>query len=143
MSLDPKLLPPNVVRLMTPEEQKRLGYVTPAAAKAKDDLKREKELHEQALALLRLRGVRFVLHSRMDRRSTVRVGTPDLLFVYRGQACALELKRPGEVPIEAQRKCHADMIADGWRVKVADNLDDVKGWLDSLPGEQRPPGKHQ
>lgn len=138
MSLDPKLLPPNVVRLMDPEEKKRLGYVSPERAKAKQDDKAERVLHDQVASLLRLRGVKFLGHSRMDKKTGRTEGEPDYEFAYKppGYAhalpCAIELKRPGELPTKDQVLCQLDMVFDGWRVLTADNLEQVKEWLDSL-----------
>lgn len=144
MGLDPKLLPLNVVRLMPAEERKRLGYMTPTESQAKLDAQSEKELHEQVANLLRLRGVRFLGHSRMDKRSTRTVGEPDFIFVldvfmakgscdtHSAVPCAIELKRLGEQPRPEQVRCLADMASDGWHTLVATTLQEVKEWLDSL-----------
>ena len=136
MPLDPKLLPPNVLRYMSKDEQKRLGYTSPEKAKAKSSAARERELHDQVANLLRLRGVRYLGHSRMDRKTSRRKGEPDFIFSWQclksSKSCAIELKTDSGELSENQRLCIADMRSDGWEVIVARNLEDVKAWLDSL-----------
>lgn len=139
MPLDHKLLPPNVLRYMSTQEQKRLGYVSPEKVKAKSSAARERELHDQVANLLRLRGVRYLGHSRMDRKTSRRKGEPDFIFSHRSpklddiaEPCAIELKTDSGELSEEQRLCIADMRQDGWEVLIARNLEDVKAWLDSL-----------
>jgi hypothetical protein len=52
-------------------------------------------------------------HSRMDRKTSDRVGWPDFTIVSKGSICLIEMKRPGEKPTDAQREVHTWLNATG------------------------------
>jgi hypothetical protein len=132
MAIDPKTIPAAMLRCMPKETRKPLGNagLTPEEVDAKIAVKLEKQLHEQCLALLMIRGV-FCVHSRMDRKATTPVGTPDLCFAVDGIPCAVELKRPGEHPTPDQVKVMQQMMDNGWRVRVITSLEGFKSFLDN------------
>ena len=57
--------------------------------------KREKLLHHQFEAWLILNQIPYV-HSRMDKKSTIREGWPDFSVFYRAKTVFVEFKKPGE-----------------------------------------------
>lgn len=119
-------LPDSALRLVAPEIRKTLGAagVTYAEAQASAVVKSEKQLQSSLQNLLQLRGVRFVIRQRMDRKSNVKTGCPDILFAFRGVPCAWEVKMPGEKPKPEQVKAMDDMHADGWRCFVVTSYDE-------------------
>jgi hypothetical protein len=92
------------------------------AAPTKAELKLEKELQEQIVGFLE-RNNTVVIRSRMDRKTSTNVGTPDLLFALKGRAVAFEVKRPGEKPTHTQWKMMDQMTANGWLCYVIDSYD--------------------
>ena len=63
----------------------------------------EKELHRQISKILDAKGVVFI-HSRTDKRTTNRKGTPDFLFSIRGHSFAWEVKTAsGRLSLEQER----------------------------------------
>lgn len=116
---DPRLLPDKIVRMMPPEERQRLGNhcLTCEERQQKTEAKSEKKLQENIAALLRQRGITFN-QSRMDRKTTGRIGWPDLTFAVKGRACAIEVKLPGQEPTPEQVSCMIGLIKDGWFVRV-------------------------
>lgn len=103
---------------------------------AKADVKAEKELHRQIEQFLRLKGVRAIVHSRMDRKTTQAKGVPDFLFCWKGKPTAMELKTGNNTLSDEQVKWIGEMYDDGWKVGVVRSLDDCIKLL-SEPGEPR------
>jgi hypothetical protein len=132
MRYSSKAIPQHVLKLMPKEQRNPLGKagLTTEEVDAKTAVKLEKQLHEQCLALLMIRGV-FCVHSRMDRKATTPVGTPDLCFAVDGIPCAVDLKRPGEHPTPDQVKVMQQMMDNGWRVRVLTSLEGFKSFLDN------------
>lgn len=66
----------------------------------------ERELHDQILDLCRSRGY-YVVHARMDMRSTIAVGAPDfVVFLPGGRVLVVEAKtRTGKLSTEQQACC--------------------------------------
>jgi len=73
--------------------------------------KNEKMLQGQLYALLYRRGHRPRIQ-RMDRKSNIAIGMPDIAFEIRGQSVHWEVKMPGKNPTPEQYKCHAELRAD-------------------------------
>lgn len=125
MGLDPTVLPDAFLSKMDKADRKTLDKagVTTAEAEAKQAFRREKELQERCIALLRLRGI-FVNYSRTDKRKRDKTGVPDLVFCFKPQGwaygipCAWELKRPGEHPTVEQVKVMQQMMDNGWLIRV-------------------------
>lgn len=97
---------------------------TAAEATAANTRAREKELQQQLLALLtEHRGI-VVIYSRMDRKPTTPVGTPDFLFAVNGIPYAWEIKvpGPGERRTPEQIEMARRMQANGWRYSVVESV---------------------
>lgn len=80
-------------------------HATPAERERKAlaaELDDERQLHAQIANWLRVKGVRAVVHSRMDKRATQHPGTADFCFAVRGQAVAVEAKVAGRQPTPGQ-----------------------------------------
>jgi hypothetical protein len=100
------------VNFAPPEEQPQ----------SKEEAKTEKILQNQLYSFLSSVGV-TVIRSRMDKRSTINVGCPDLLFAVKGLPVAYETKAPGKKPNLEQIKMMEQMTKDGWKCFVIDNYD--------------------
>lgn len=124
MGLDSKSLPDSFLRRMDKPDRKPLGKsgMTLEEFAEKNEWKNEREFHEKLCQYLQMKGIRTLVHSRMDRPSTNQAGTPDFLFVYQGIPCAWELKLPGKTPEPHQIECMDNMIKDGWSVHVVRSI---------------------
>jgi len=99
------------------EQQKRDSEKFDRALANADAPKREKDLQNQIEALLRRENI-VPIRQRMDRRSNLEVGVPDILFSHRGRSIAWEVKLPGQKPQPEQVAMHERMRANGWRIAV-------------------------
>lgn len=128
------VLPDHVLRLMSKADRAKLGKagVTAAEAAQKQEAKSERELSDQVYALLTLRGVKFIVRSRFDKKTTQRKGVPDILCCFGGVPLAFELKTPqGKLSTE-QHQAGICMLQDGWRWQVITSLDEVRDLLNSI-----------
>lgn len=134
-----KPLPDNILRRMSKEDRNPMGKagVTMAEGDAKQTLKSEKELQQQCVAILRQRGI-ICNVSRMDRKKSDMVGWPDLTFSLKRTVgipghtvyplhkvplpCAFECKINKEQPTEEQAKVMAQLMENGWEVRVVRSL---------------------
>ena len=91
----------------------------------------EKRLQDQIEAMLKRLGC-WVIRQRMDRRSNVAIGTPDILFAWDGAAIAWEIKLPGKQPTTEQREAMAAMERNGWRVSVVHSVGEAAEILEQL-----------
>lgn len=100
---------------------------------AKSTAMAEKELQQQIRALLDRLGI-WYHWSRMDRKTTCRVGTPDFLFVVcqcvSGELIrrplAFECKANGNKLTPEQRDAERSMMGDGWYYFV------IRDYVDAL-----------
>jgi hypothetical protein len=130
MGIDRKSLPDSLLRRVASADRKAACLPPPlseivSASSAKADHKREKELQTEIDNWLRLRGI-TAIRSRMDKRTSNNVGTPDFVFAVRGRAVALEAKLPGNRPTTEQERFLCALIGDGWYVKVVHSLDEAR-----------------
>jgi hypothetical protein len=116
------ILPPNIVRLMSKEDQERLGQVTVEVVAQLNEAVDEKELHEQISSLLRRRDIVYV-HASMFKRSTLPVGYPDFSFVYHGEAYGWELKVGKNKLSPEQVEMLYRMNQNGWDTVVINSTD--------------------
>lgn len=131
----PAILPDAFLRCLDPSDRKKLagGQLTAEEALSKAEVRSEKELQRQIVALLRLHNIEPIV-SRMDRKTSNNVGTPDVLFSVVGEwknidadcegqfqiACAWEAKMPnGKLSIE-QEQMHLRMSVkpNAWHIKI-------------------------
>lgn len=101
MRLNPKATVSKAFAKLNPELE--VGTPPPASypavpATPKHTKREEKKLHDQCENMLRQRNL-FYLHSRMDKPTTLRKGTPDLIIflpnIRLSAALLVELKVPG------------------------------------------------
>jgi len=101
-----------------------LGQVLLEPKPTKAEVKSEKQLQEQIVGFLERNGT-VVIRSRMDRKTSTNVGTPDLLFAIRTRAVAFEVKLPGMKPHKAQEDMMRRMTENGWACFIVDSYDDA------------------
>ena len=77
--------------------------------------KTEKQIHHTFEAWLRLNEIPFI-HSRMDKKSTIRVGWPDFSIFYEGKTVFVEFKQAGGVLSPEQITVSSELISDGFQV---------------------------
>ena len=58
-------------------------------------------------------------------RLSVKAGAPDLLMLWRGRVCGVELKGPGGTVSEVQQQMHRKLHACGVPVAVCRSLEEV------------------
>ena len=94
------------------------------APPTKQEIKTEKQLQDQIAGWLEIQGT-VVIRSRMDRKTTVAVGTPDLLMSIRMRPVAMEVKLPGKKLTEEQRNIMLRMTGNGWACYTVRSLDEA------------------
>lgn len=105
--------------------QKESAAVNQAYLDAVDLIpKDERELHDQFIAYLRShsRGPIPFVHSRMDRRSTIREGHPDVSVFFAGRCVFIEFKMPGKKLSAEQVKCCNELTLAGCPVATCYSL---------------------
>jgi hypothetical protein len=118
------ILPPNIVRLMSKEDQERLGQVTIEVVAQLNAARDEKELHEQIASLLRRRDIVYV-HASMFKRSTLPVGFPDFTFVFHGEPHGWECKVGKTKLSQEQVDMLYEMNRNGWRTWTIYSLEEA------------------
>jgi len=94
----------------------------PDSKPSKEQAKSEKELQDQIAGHFEIAGT-VVVRSRMDKKTSVAVGIPDLLFALKGAPVAMEVKLPGEKLTKEQEKMMANMKKNGWLCHVVYSYD--------------------
>lgn len=88
--------PENILRCLTAEVRKEIGQKTEAEALAVSEIKLERELHKLILNDLNRRRSEgepiWWVHSRMDRKNTATIGTPDFIVCLAGRCYGMECK---------------------------------------------------
>jgi hypothetical protein len=97
----------------------------------KAEIRSEKQLQEQIVGFLE-RNNTVVIRSRMDRKTSTNVGTPDLLFAVKLRPVAFEVKLPGKKPTEEQRNMMLRMTGNGWACFIIHSYDEAVQVYDSL-----------
>ena len=128
-----KDLPDAIKRKLPPEEKKRLGSLalTLEELVERQEVRTERQLQNQIADYLRLKGIPFI-RSRMDRKTTVRVGVLDFNCCVppHGKFIGLEVKLPGESPTEEQDKEIEAINRAGGMAVIVSCLHDVKQVVD-------------
>ena len=126
--LDPKNLPENIRRCMEPRVRKELKTPTVDEALQKQDRKEELEMHRQLEAYCGHADIAIV-HSRTDKKSTTKKGTPDFVLLWNGRGCAIELKGPhGKLTDEQRSTLQAWMEKSKVPCLVSSNLAQAIDW---------------
>lgn len=134
-----KVIPQNIAKLMSPEDRKAFGKgaLTAEDALAKAEVTNERELQKQIVGLLRLKGIEPIV-SRMDKRTSNNLGTPDIIFAVVGVAneavcddpifaCAFECKF-AKSALSLDQQCMAVRMStppNGWRIKTIRSVDEA------------------
>lgn len=134
MSKKTTILPDNILRRMDKKDRVDLGKagVTAEEANEKQQQRNEREVHRQIENWLRLKGIWFS-HSRMDRKTTQALGTPDFIFsyIYMGAMIdkiptAVEVKVGGNKLTPEQESVRMSMLANGWTYHIVSSLEQLK-----------------
>lgn len=115
------LLPRNITACMSAADQRAILGRTPAESREKAIVKDERELQKQIANYLRLLGV-WNIQSRMDKRASNTLGTPDFVFPYKGNFVAWEVKIPWAKSLRPEQTHARDgIIKQGgeWRLITA------------------------
>lgn len=100
----------------------------PPSVSDQDD---ESKFHEEIMSYLKGVGIHGVVHSRMDKPTTVQEGVPDFLFAYAGVPVALEAKVKSRKVTTAQFGWLLALDMDGWVCKTVRSLSDVSDALET------------
>lgn len=127
------ILPDNILRCMDPKDRPK----GPAGMTARECIEvaeatSEKQLQNQLYSLLYRRGHRPRMQ-RMDRRSNIALGMPDIAFEFHGQSVLWEVKLPGRNPTAEQEKCHRELEAAP-NEAIVQVIRSYREGLDSLAG---------
>jgi hypothetical protein len=129
--MDVRLLNDKWLKLVSDKDKKLLGLTSPEELMKKAWAKTERQLQNQIVQYLGLRGIE-VVRSRMDRKTTGVKGTPDLIFSVRGpcgipRPCAFEVKMDNGVLSRAQNDMLQRMRTspNAWDVRVVRSLVEV------------------
>lgn len=126
------LLPEALLRRMSPADRKALGQKSSADVRKDAVAKDEKTIQRQIADYLRVRGLWFA-QSRMDRRTSNTVGTPDFVFPFAGRYVAWEVKCPWAAMLRTeQAEAAADILAQGGEWRMVTSLVEAKAHLDEL-----------
>ncbi len=123
-------IPDHILKLM-PKEDRPAGVIgmTRTEINEVQETKSEKELQNLIQNYLGLRGI-FAGRQRMDKRSNLVIGWPDVFFSYKGIPIALECKVGAGKQTQEQKEAQVKMEANGWRYFEVRSLQEVKIILD-------------
>jgi hypothetical protein len=148
MKLTSTVLPESFLRCLDPVERKKLsgGQITWQEALSQGQVKNERQLQNQIVNLLRLKGIEPLWH-RTDKKSAATIGWPDITFavclapnndkrymVYDSVPCAWEVKfGKGSLSI-AQQQMHVRLSTppNAWRIRVIKSVDEALEELKKL-----------
>jgi len=119
MGWDSSSLPPSVRRLMPASEPHSIA--AQEQRRAVTEHKDEAEMHDQFETWLRYHAAEFpipAVHSRMDRKSTIREGWPDFTVCWQGRVAFVEFKMPGNKPSAEQDAVAREIVQSGMTVAV-------------------------
>ena len=129
--------------MLSAEDKKALGKEaqTQREANARGEARSEKALQRDCINLLRLRGIEPIV-SRMDKKTSNNLGTPDLIFAVIGHdghrdriwACAVEIKLPGKHLNIHQRVMRKAMTShpNHWLCRTITSVSEMKMFLEGL-----------
>jgi len=136
------MIPQHIIDRMNAEDRAALGQRSSAEARANAIAKDERELQKQIASYLRLLKLWHV-QSRMDRKTSNTVGTPDFLFPYKGKNderarwVAWEIKCPWSPSLRPEQAHARDQIlAQGGEWKLVTSLAEAQAHLREIDGIQ-------
>jgi hypothetical protein len=133
-----RVLPDRILKMVDRRDRHLLGkQETYDEVMAEAKVKVERDLHDMIEGLLRRLGIVYV-HSRMDRKTTIRAGLPDFMFVaaapnYPLWTVAMEVKLPGEGLDDEQELVRKAMTSrpNAWQYFVVRSYDEAREVLRS------------
>lgn len=130
------IFPPNILKCLRPEDRKSLGKagLLPEEALRKMEVKSERDLQNQIVGLLRLRGIEPIV-SQFGKKTRNNLGTPDIIFAAYGIPCAWELKMPktGRSSIEqGQMAVRLSSPPNSWRHRIIKSVDEALAELQEI-----------
>jgi hypothetical protein len=135
---DPRLLPDNLLRKMSPVDRQQFGKHCKTAEErhTSNVCKSEREMQKNIDGLLRQRGIVFY-RARMDKATTGTLGWPDFTLCAKGgRMICLECKMPGEQPTPEQIACMAGLMRAGAFVRVVHSESEALKALADAEAEQ-------
>jgi len=112
----------NEFRLMLDRAEDKCAKAGKAEAALRgEEVRLEKELHDQLEAFLRRNDILY-LHARMDKRSTIRAGWPDFTALRGGRVVCVELKAPNGKVSADQQEVIAELQRAGIPITVTSDL---------------------
>jgi hypothetical protein len=130
------IVPQNIVECMDPKDRAALGQKTNTDRRAEAIAKDEREIQKQVAGYLRLLNVWFTA-SRMDRRTSNAVGTPDFLFCRHGKFIAWECKTAWARSLRPeQAKAREAILSAGGEWRLITSLAEAQEHLRELDGIQ-------
>lgn len=129
-------MPEAMRRCIPREHQKSLGPAarTIAQVVADSEPQNERDLQRQIIGYLATREVEVCCPSAV-KRSTIKLGWPDMTFAFRGIPVVWEIKTPiGKLRSE-QEAIIPRLLANGWRHGVIRSVAEAKAFLDALTTE--------
>lgn len=120
-----RVIPDNIGRLMSPEDQKKYGFKSVETIAAEQEVKLEKDLHEKLLAYLRRKGFCDPYRAGMHKKSELAIGMPDF-GIYRGSRIMWIEFKVGQNKISPEQKNQiGKMLCDGNEVHVCYSYPDA------------------
>ena len=95
--------------------------------------KTEKLIHAKFEAWLRLNEIPFI-HSRMDKKSTIRVGWPDFSICFGGKMVFVEFKLPGKELSPEQIAVCDELVSENFKVSIQTEPGQAILWTKSALG---------
>ncbi|WP_153811357.1 hypothetical protein [Terrimicrobium sacchariphilum] len=129
----------NVAKCLSEKDRKALKVQTREEAELAYVAKSEKELQRKIESLLNRRGYRPI-RQRMDRKSNIAEGMPDIQFSCYGQAVYWEIKLPGRNPDPAQKEQIAALLTapNSAEVRVIRSYQEAFNHLQELERKYKP-----
>lgn len=157
----PAILPDAFLRCIEPAERKRIavGQLTAEEALSKAEIRNERDLQKQILALLRLHGIEPLCPT-FGKKTRMAVGWPDVTFAVHAvweqktspgysitdsglMPCAWELKHNGKLSKE-QEQMHVRLSTppNAWRIKIIRSVQEAVEELRELGIVSKSKGKY-
>jgi hypothetical protein len=124
MSEPRRVIPNNIGKLMSTDDQKKYGFRTVEAITEQQEIDREKDLHTMFMQFLHRHRLGYY-HAPMFKKSELEKGVPDF-GVYRGSRIIWIEFKVGKNKLDPDQKNKiATMLADDNEVRVCYNYSDA------------------
>jgi hypothetical protein len=126
MSKQRIFVPPNIVRLMSAEDRKAHGILTPEEESQRANLVVEREIHHQFSGWLYRHGFEDYYHSDPVRRPTIKAGLPDFGVYRDSRIIWIEFKVPPNGLTQSQEECFERMGRNGNIIMIANSSSEAE-----------------